>query len=339
MITGMTNISLRLVLLFLATSTCLLFAYSLTLGTSETSIFDILSALAGNSDISDAVRVIVWEIRLPRALLALFIGATLGMSGAAMQGYLRNPLAEPGLLGVSSGAALGAVIALYSGLSAMMAMALPLAGLAGALVAVITVYGLAGSRASPLTLILAGVAVSAFAGALTSLALNLSPSQFATLEIIFWMMGSLADRSMDHALLAIPFMIVSMGLLATTTRALDALTLGEDVAVSLGINLARTQAVLVVAIALGVGAAVSVSGVIGFVGLVAPHLLRPFTRSQPGPLLFVSALAGGSLLLAADCAIRIITPGQELKLGVVTTLVGAPVFLLLVLRSRRSLVS
>lgn len=325
--------------LSLAALLSILFIYSLAIGSVETGFLDILASLIGSGETSDAMRLIVWEIRVPRALLALFIGATLGMSGAALQGYLRNPLAEPGLIGVSAGAALGAVIALYSGLSAVTALALPLAGLVGALAAVVAVYGLAGRSASPLTLILAGVAVSAFAGALTSLALNLSPSPFAALEIVFWMMGSLSDRSMDHAVLAIPFMIVSLGLLSTTARALDALTLGEDVAVSLGINLGLTQAVLVIAIALGVGAAVSVSGVIGFIGLVAPHLFRPLVGSRPGPLLFVSALAGGVLLLGADGAVRIISPGHEIKLGVLTTLIGAPFFLMLVLKARRSLIA
>jgi len=315
-----------------------LFGWSLTLGAVDTPGSSVLSALLQNGKISDAIRTIVWEIRLPRTILATAIGAILGMSGAALQGYLRNPLAEPGLIGVSSGAALGAVVALYSGLSSSFALALPLAGLTGALIAVIIVYVLAGARANPLTLILAGVAISSFAGALTSLALNLSPSPFAALEIVFWMMGSLVDRSMDHVALALPFIIAGLGLLALTGRALDALTLGEDVAETLGVNIRRTQAIIVMGVALGVGAAVSVSGVIGFVGLVAPHLLRPLAHSRPGVLLFLSALGGACLLLGADSAVRLFSSGQEMKLGVLTALVGAPFFLMLIMKARKQMV-
>ena len=324
--------------LLLILLTAFLFGWSLTLGAVDTPALSVLSALLHDSKTSDALRTIVWQIRLPRTILATAIGAILGMSGAALQGYLRNPLAEPGLIGVSSGAALGAVAALYSGLSSSFALALPLAGLAGALIAVIIVYVLAGARANPLTLILAGIAISSFAGALTSLALNLSPSPFAALEIVFWMMGSLADRSMDHVTLALPFIVAGLGLLALTGRALDALTLGEDVAETLGINLRRTQAIIVMGVAIGVGAAVSVSGVIGFVGLVAPHLLRPLARSRPGVLLFLSALGGACLLLGADSAVRLISPGQEMKLGVLTALIGGPFFLMLIMRARKQMV-
>lgn len=323
----------------LALLMCVLFAWSLTLGAVNTSSWIVLSAIFSAGDVSDALRTIVWEIRLPRTLLAAAIGAMLGMSGAALQGYLRNPLAEPGLIGVSSGAALGAVIALYSGLSSYFFLALPLSGLAGAFIAVSIVYLLAGSRANPLTLILAGVAISTFAGALTSLALNLSPSPFAALEIVFWMMGSLADRSMDHVKLALPFIGVGIFLLSRTARALDALTLGEDVAQSLGINIRRTQAIIVIGVAAGVGAAVSVAGVIGFVGLIAPHLLRPLAHSRPGILLFLSMLGGACLLLAADCAVRIFTPGHEMKLGVLTALIGGPFFLMLISKARKGVVT
>jgi iron complex transport system permease protein len=284
---------------------------------------------------STLATLVLIELRLPRTLLAVLIGASLGLSGAALQGLLRNPLAEPGIIGVSACAAFGAVIAFYSGISVSAPLALPLAGIAGALIAVVLLYALAGREASTLTLILAGVAINGFAGAATALALNLSPNPFAVTEIVFWMMGSLADRSISHLQLAAPLMILGCALLLMSGRALDALTLGEDTAASLGVRLGRLRFMLVLGTALAVGSGVAVTGAVGFVGLVAPHLLRPLVGHQPSRLLVASALAGAVLVLAADIAIRLITVGPELKLGVVTALIGAPFFLVLVMRLRR----
>jgi iron complex transport system permease protein len=247
---------------------------------------------------------------------------------------LRNPLAEPGLIGVSSSAALGAVLALQSGLAAAFALALPLAALAGAGVSVLLILLLAGPRGGALSLILAGIAISALTGALTSLVLNLSPNPFAAMEIVYWMMGSLADRSMTHVWLAAPFMLAGMALLLLTGRALDALTLGEDAARSLGVNLERLRLLLIGGTALAVGASVAVAGAIGFVGLVIPHLLRPLTGGQPSRLLLASALGGAAMILASDIAVRLIAPDQDLKLGVLTALVGAPFFLHLLWKLR-----
>jgi iron complex transport system permease protein len=280
---------------------------------------------------------IIRGIRLPRALLALLIGAGLGASGAALQGYLRNPLAEPGLLGISGAAALGATIALYTGISAAIPLALPAAALAGAALATLLVQALAGAGGGSITLILAGVAVSSLAGALVSLVLNLSPNPFAASEIVYWLLGSLADRAMLHVAVAAPFILVGVGVLLTVGRDLDALALGEDAAASLGVTLARTRLLVVLGSALAVGAGVAVAGAIGFVGLVVPHLLRPLTGSLPSRLLPASALGGAVLLLAADIAVRLIAPERDLKLGVVTALVGAPFFLWLVWRGRRRL--
>jgi iron complex transport system permease protein len=270
-------------------------------------------------------------------LLALLIGAGLGMSGAALQGYLRNPLAEPGLLGISGAAALGAAVAFYTGLSAAFPLALPLMALAGAFAATVLVQALAGAGASSITLILAGIAVSSLAGALTSLVLNLSPNPFAASEIVYWLLGSLADRSMPHVALAAPFLLAGLALLLSLGRALDALTLGEDAAASMGVTLARTRLLAVLGTALAVGAGVAVAGAIGFVGLVVPHMLRPFVGGLPSRLLPASALGGAVLLLAADIAVRLIAPERDLKLGVLTALVGAPFFLWLVWRTRRGL--
>jgi iron complex transport system permease protein len=278
--------------------------------------------------------LILTELRLPRAILALLVGATLGLSGAVLQGLLRNPLAEPGLLGVSGGAALGAVIAIYFGLSAGFALAAPLLGIVGAMLA--GALTLAVGRGGTLTLILAGAAVSGLTGAGLSLALNFAPSPYAAYEITNWLLGSLADRDWSQLGLAAPFILAGWLALAMTIRALDALTLGEAQAESLGIDLARTRFLALAGTALAVGAATSVTGAIAFVGLVAPHLVRPFVGHQPSRILLPSALLGALLLLAADIATRLIPTSNELKLGVLTSLFGTPFFFWLVLRLRRT---
>ncbi|MEO1610279.1 MAG: iron ABC transporter permease [Pseudomonadota bacterium] len=297
--------------------------------TWKTSLFAVLG---GDNE---AARIIIQEIRLPRALLGVMIGATLGLSGAALQGYLRNPLADPGVLGISSTAALGAVLAIFTGASAAWSFALPSAAILGAGVAVVLLRVLAGKNAGTLTLILAGVAISSLAGALTTLTLNLSSNPFAALEIVFWMLGSLTDRSMLHVWLAAPFMIVGWICLFASARTLDAMTLGADVAQTLGTDLRRAQALIVGGTAVAVGAATAIAGAIGFVGLVVPHLLRPLVGAQPSHLLPASALGGAVLVLAADIAVRVIEPSRDIKLGVLTALVGAPFFLWLVLKTRR----
>ena len=297
----------------------------------------LLALLTGSQSESEAAIMIVREIRLPRALLGLLVGATLGLSGAALQGYLRNPLAEPGLVGVSAGAALGAVTTINTGLAGAFALALPLGGLVGGLAAALVVQTLAGLRGGPLTLILAGVAVTTFASALMSLSLNLSPNPFAALEIVFWLLGSLADRSFTHVALAAPLILPGLAMLLMLGRPLDALTLGEDGAANLGVNLKATRFLLVVGVALCVGAATAVAGAIGFVGLVVPHLLRPLVAQRPSRLLTSSMLGGAALVLVADIAVRVIAPGTDLKLGVLTSLVGAPLFFYLVVKTRRGL--
>lgn len=333
----MTSERLRfgLVLGLLLAITLVLFVASLFVGPAGIGFWDSVTGLFSSH--GDAIALVMREIRLPRALLGVMVGVTLGLSGAALQGYLRNPLAEPGLIGVSASASLGAVLAIYTGLSAMFPLALPLAALAAAVVAVLVVQALAGLRGSILTIILAGVAVSSFAGAMTSLMLNLSPNPFAAIEIMFWMMGSLADRSMTHFWLALPLTLAGWLMLAVLGRALDALTLGGDTAVSMGIDMRRVQFLAVFGTAACVGAATAVAGAISFVGLVVPHLLRPLVDSRPSRLLPASALGGASMVLAADILVRLIAPGRDLKLGVLTAIVGAPFFLWLVYRERRRL--
>jgi iron complex transport system permease protein len=278
---------------------------------------------------------IVTQLRLPRAVLALEVGAALGISGAALQGVTRNPLAEPGLLGVSLGAALGAVIAVYFGFATHFTTAAPLFGLVGALLASFLTIAL-GRGGGTITLVLAGAAVSALAAAGISLALNLAPNPYAAYEIMNWLMGSLADRSWLHVMLVTPFIVLGSTMLLFTARALDALALGEAQAQSLGVNLRRLYAMAVFGTAISVGAATAVTGVIGFIGLVAPHLVRPLVGHQPSRVLLPAALAGALLLLFADVATRLIHVGAEMKLGVLTSLIGTPFFFWLVVRLRKT---
>ncbi len=323
-----------LVLLVLAAVVVIAAAASLLWGAGPSAARTFLPALAKTDP--KIVSVIFWEIRVPRTALALMVGFTLGVTGAALQGFLRNPLAEPGLVGASSGAALGAVAVFYFGLFGSGVIALPFGGVAGALAALGILYGLAGGAPSVTTLILAGVAINAAAGALTSLLLNLAPNPFALYEILFWMMGSVSDRGLEHVALAAPFMIAGLAAIFWTARGLDALTLGEDVAASLGIHMKRLRLAVIGGTGLAVGAGVAVTGVIGFVGLIVPHLVRPFVGHVPSKSLIPSGLAGAALLTFADLLVRLL-PGQELKLGVVTALIGGPFFLMLILRRRSEL--
>ena len=323
-----------LVLTCLALLTAVLFVVSLFAGRSTAPLLDLF--LGGAVDDPRTLWLIFSEIRMPRAVLATVIGVTLGLAGAALQGYLRNPLAEPGLVGASATAALGAVLMLYTGASTWFAMALPVGGIAGAMVGLALVTLLAGSGSGTLTLILAGVAVNTLAAALTSLTLNLAPSPYAALEIIFWLLGSLQDRSYEHVRVALPFMLVGWVLLLQLGRALDALSIGEEAAASLGFRLPRLRLLLLLGVGLSVGAAVAVSGAIGFIGLVVPHLLRPLVGHRPGVLLPASALGGAALTLAADIGVRLLPTASELKLGVLTALIGSPFFLYLIVSMRRS---
>jgi iron complex transport system permease protein len=277
---------------------------------------------------------IVTQLRLPRAVLALEVGAALGLSGAVLQGVTRNPLAEPGLLGVSAGAALGAVIAVYFGLATHFMTAAPLLGLVGALLASMLTFAL-GRGGGTITLVLAGAAVTALCAAGISLSLNLAPNPYAAYEIMTWLMGSLADRSWVHVFLVTPFILVGSAMLLFTARALDALALGETQARSLGINLQRLYVLSVFGTALAIGASTAVTGIIGFIGLVAPHLVRPLVGHQPSRVLLPAALSGALLLLFADVATRLIHVGTEMKLGVLTSLIGTPFFFWLVVRLRK----
>ncbi len=248
-----------------------------------------------------------------------------------------NPLAEPGLIGISGSASLGAVLSLQTGLAATYWLALPLSALGMSVFAVFLIMLLAGKQGRSLTLILAGIAISALAGAMTSLVLNLSPNPYATSEIVFWMMGSLADRSFDHVWIVLPFCIVGAAMVLSLGPALNALTLGEDTAQTMGIHLVKTRYFLVIGVAAMIGATTAVSGAVGFVGLVVPHILRRWVKSQPSRLIWASTLGGAALVLAADILVRLVLPDRDLKLGVVMAILGAPLFLHLIYKTRAEL--
>jgi iron complex transport system permease protein len=295
------------------------------------------TALAGLFSGEGPAGIIVRDIRLPRTLLALLIGATLGLSGAALQGLLRNPLAEPALFGAPQAAAAASSAIIAFGFFSATSLAVPIAGIAGAFLSIGGLVAIAGRRASLTVVLLAGLALASFAGAATALILNLAPNPFIALEVAFWLLGSLEDRSSDHLFIAAPFMLASWLILALNARAFRALTLGEDAAASLGVDLTRTRLLVVSGVALGVGAAVAVAGSIGFVGLVAPHLVRRFVDSDPARVMLPGTLAGAALLLAADIAVRSVPSANELKVGVVTALIGVPFFLAMIFSERRML--
>ncbi|ALK09074.1 FecCD family ABC transporter permease [Blastochloris viridis] len=316
----------------LAALAIVLFVVSLGTGPVAIAPERVLAVLTGSG--SDAERIIVLELRLPRAILALAIGGILGLSGAALQGLLRNPLAAPSLFGAPQSAAFAAVATIALGLTDALSFALPVAAIVGAFVSVFLLVAVAGRNAGLLLLILAGLAISSLAGAATSLALNLAPNPFAALEIAFWLLGSLEDRSLQHVTMALPFIVVGGAILLWSGPAFRALTLGEEAAQSLGINVARLRLVVILGVALGVGAAVAVSGTIGFIGLVAPHLVRSLVGYDPARVLVPSALAGAVLLMAADVAVRVIPATTDIKVGVLTALIGVPFFLYLIVRER-----
>lgn len=280
--------------------------------------------------------LILMELRLPRAVLAIAIGAGLGAAGAAMQGYLRNPLADPGLFGIAPMAALGAVASFWTGLT----FALPLFALAGAALAMVLLALIAGRTASGAgggiaLFTLAGLMIASLAGTLTALAITMAPSAFAMSQIVMWLNGALTDRSWADVWIAAPLVLAGIAVLMLAGRALDALTLGEDAARSMGMEPGRVLILLVAGIGLTVGAGVAVAGIIGFVGLIVPHLVRPLTDRLPSSLIVPSALAGAALVLAADCAVRVLPFVTELRLGIALSLIGAPFFLWLLIRMRR----
>lgn len=305
------------------------------------------SLLAGrvwvDLDLTPNAATILLELRFPRAVLAVVIGAGLGAAGAAMQGYLRNPLADPGLFGIAPMAALGAVASFWFGSMlphmiapfALPTFALAGAGLAMALLAAIAGRTSAGAGGGIALFTLAGLMIASLAGALTALAITMAPNAFALSQIVLWLNGALTDRSWDEVVLAAPLIAIGIGVLLASARSLDALTLGEDTARSMGMAPRRLLILLVLGVGLTVGASVAVAGIIGFVGLIVPHLVRPLTDRMPSSLIVPSALAGACLVLAADGAVRLLPLVTELRLGIALSLIGAPFFLWLLLKMRK----
>ncbi len=308
---------------------------SLSLGTVSLTSSEVWRGLWGQAD--PAINIIVQELRLPRLILGLMAGATLAIMGAALQGLLRNPLADPGVIGISASASLGAVIAIYFGWTAVSAYAVPVMAMSMAGVATLILFALAMRDSSALTLILTGIGISSLATAFISLVMNIAPTPGSVQDMVMWMLGSLENRTITDLWMAGPFVLAGWLMLIGTSRGLDALSLGEDAAHSLGINVTRMRWQIILGSALSVGAIVSVCGGIGFVGLVVPHMIRSFMGSAPGRILLPSALLGGAILVGADMVTRAVTDFGSLRLGVVTAIIGAPVFLLIVYRTRDSM--
>lgn len=308
---------------------------SLFIGSVPLEGADIIAALLGRADMP--VEIIVLELRLPRVLLGLLAGASLGLSGAALQGLLRNPLADPGVMGVSSCAGLGAVIAIYFGISAVFPLAIQFMAMGGALVATLILALISSRDSSVLTLILAGIGIGAIATAAISLVMNFAPTPFSLQDMVMWLLGSLENRTMTDFMLSAPFIVGGWLVMGGIHQGLDACSLGEDTAQSLGINLRVLRFRVIIGSAICVGATVAVCGAIGFVGLVVPHIVRGFIGYAPGRLLLPSALMGAILLNIADILTRIPLGNERLQLGVITAFVGAPLFLYIIYKTRRAM--
>ncbi len=318
---------------FLIFSLLLVTAASLSSGSINVDIISGLKDWLVGHETEAAI--IVGEIRLPRTLLALVVGAAMGLSGAALQGFLRNPLVDPGLIGASQGAALGAALVFYFNLFASLGvLATPLAGLIGAALTLFILMGLSGSIARPAIIIMAGLAISTLSAALLAVVLNFAPNPYAMQELVFWLLGSVSNRGMDHLLVLIPAFVMGCVMMLSQRRLLLGLSLGEQVADSMGLNVIKGGRIIILASALLIGSAVAVAGNIGFVGLLVPHLIRPLVNYRPDRLLMPSALAGAMVVTLADILVRLLPPERELKLGVLTALVGAPFFIWLVYRER-----
>jgi len=318
-------------LIILISGTALIILLSLFFGAADLSVPQILQALIGNGRESDIT--IAQELRLPRALLGAVIGAGLGASGAALQGYTRNPLAAPGILGFTSCAALGAVIALYFGFS----QAVPVAALIGTALGALLILQIAGPRKSASTLILAGVGVGALATALTGLIMNFAPNPWALSEIVYWLMGSLKNAEMGGLMVCAPLTALGIALLLYVGPDLRALSLGEETATSLGVSLTKVRALLIAGTALCVGSGVAIAGAIGFIGLFVPHIIRLIFGPDPWKLIPLSAIGGAGFLVFADIITRALTgPGTQLYLGILTSLIGVPFFLYLAVKETRT---
>jgi len=309
--------------------------FSLSFGRVTISLPDLWASLS--APLNDPHAIILFELRLPRVLLGMLVGATLGLGGAALQGVLRNPLADPGVIGVSSSSALGAVIAIHLGLAATWSLSIPVFAMIGALSATALLLLVSARDSSVLMLILVGIGISALATALISLIMNLAHSPMSLRDMIMWMLGSLENRTMADLYMALPFILTGWVMMIGVGQGLNAISVGEDTARTMGINLLWLKLRIVVGTAISVGAAVSICGSIGFIGLVVPHIVRSLVSREPGAILIPSAIIGALLLTLADILTRISLSGAPLQLGVVTALLGAPCFLYIVFHTRKDM--
>lgn len=316
----------------LAAAILILVAASLLIGQVHLPFGDIVRGVFGIAP--EKSTIIIQQLRLPRTLLALLAGGGLGLAGAVLQGFLRNPLADPGVIGVSTAGSLGAVVAIYFGVYAASTWVIPLSAMATCALATIILYVIAARNVGTLTLLLAGIAINSVCLALISLSMNLSTNPYAVSEMVFWLLGSVSNRTLLDLGIAAPFVIAGILILLRSGKVLDAMSLGEDVARSLGVALRRERIFLISGVACVVGGIVSVAGGIGFVGLVVPHLMRPLAGHLPSRILVPSMLGGAALLLAADIVVRLMAHGPELQLGVLTSLIGAPFFFYLIVRRK-----
>lgn len=302
---------------------------SLSLGPVCLPVQQILNGVMGTDPVS---AIIIREIRLPRTILAGLTGFALGLSGAALQGLIRNPLAEPAILGTPQAAGLGAVGMIVLGSFSVLSLMVPFAAIFAALTNLAIIFLIVRQNRSVSILLLAGIGIGSISAALVALLLTLSSNPYAVMEIVFWLMGSFEDRSFQHVILSAPFMLAGIALIFHCRKRYDTLALGDDVALTLGVNVANLVRLTSAGVSLAVGASVAVCGAIGFAGFIAPHLVRPFLPAAPSETLLPSALAGLCLILTADIAVRLIPSITEIRIGVVTALIGAPLFIFVLLR-------
>ena len=289
------------------------------------------------ADFSRTEQLVIEQIRLPRIVVGASVGMALGVAGATMQGLFRNPMADPGIIGVSAGGAVGAVVAIATGMAGLFFLALPTFAFVGAMAATFLVYGIAavGGRFSMATLLLAGVAVNAFLGAVVSAVIILLPDNDALREILFWLAGGLDSRSWEHVRISAPLILGGFAVIVLMARDLNLLMMGDDEARSMGVRVGLARPTLLAAAALATGAAVAVSGTIAFVGLVTPHVIRLVLGPDHRVLVPMSAAGGAVFVIVADTVARTIVQPAEFRVGVLTAFVGAPFFILLLIKNKR----
>nr|WP_269751771.1 iron ABC transporter permease [Pseudophaeobacter flagellatus] len=333
---------LTLALLLLLALTCIL---SLTTGASQASLWRALAHLYGGQDLATMDRIVLLDIRLPRLCMGILVGAALAVSGAVMQGLFRNPLADPGIVGVSAGAGLAAICAIVLGaflplsLQQILGSALvPVAAFLGGWGSTLLLYRVStqGGQTSVATMLLAGIALGALAGAVSGVLVYYSDDNQLR-DLTFWGMGSLAGATWTKVLVALPIIGLALAAAPFLARGLNGMALGEAAAGHIGIPVQRVKNSAILAVAGATGAAVAVSGGIGFIGIVVPHLLRLATGPDHHSLLPNAALLGAALLLAADMIARVVVAPAELPIGIITAILGAPVFLWILLRRRGEL--